>query len=799
MIDILKPKNIKTTIRELNRARLAKRHAKKMGAIPEPEARDRKRRVPYTLNAPANAHHATPLVSIIIVGFNGERHLHALTESLKRQTYRHFEVIYVDNASRDQSVNVMRQCYPDARIIEHPTNAGFAEGNNIGADHANGDLLLLLNNDAKLSETALQHMVATLCADPDIGVVAPKIRFWEEFHELKIDADPTKSDLRVNVTESRTGYRKAIKIPSASSRAHHFLIPISAQKIEVLTPTEPLATWQGTLNGIPVDQARPLPTGGTSTWIINNAGSWVNGIGEAGDWGFGEPDQGQYDTPCLVDAFCGCCALIRTSALGLKPLFPADFFAYFEDTDTSERIRRAGFQIVYQPAALVYHQHASTSVEGSALYQYFTKRNGLVFQARYFPHRFHLQAESYFERWHHEGISSYTTQQIIKDSPCASDRSLIEDTLALATQARNGALYQRQFQRKRIGIFNEYWKSMGGGELRALHIALAMRAHGDVYLISRTPVDIIEICKYFNLPHAGLKLSVVPDFSDQDTSDIDIFINTAFSSTIHSRAQKSIFIVSFPHTHGHISEMLSYDILLANSIFTRNWCNNYWPKANTKLLYPAVNVAPTPPDLGKKERIILSIGRFFPSGHSKRQVEMVEAFRKLVQMGHTNWRLVLIGGCNHAKSQDQEYFNQVKQAAAGLPIDIIVDAPSDVVQSHLQMASIYWHATGVGLKDYTPINFEHFGMAIVEAMSHGAVPIIHNRGGAPEIVVDGQSGYHFDTLSSLTTRTDQLISLQQSNLSAFHQLSNSAHQRSLAFSLGAHDRTLHQLLLEHVL
>jgi glycosyltransferase involved in cell wall biosynthesis len=334
--------------------------------------------------------------------------------------------------------------------------------------------------------------------------------------------------------------------------------------------------------------------------------------------------------------------------------------------------------------------------------------------------------------------------------------------------------------------------------LRALHIALDMRAHGDVYLISRTQIDIPQLCAHFGLPSQGLKSAVIPDFQACDTASLDIFINTAFSSTLHSRARKSAYLVSFPHAEGHVSDMESYDVLLANSRFTQNWCNNYWPSANTQLLYPAAKVSPDGATLHPKERLIVSVGRFFPSGHSKRQLEMVQAFRQLVSLGNSNWRLVLIGGCNLAKGIDDAYLAQVKELARDLPIDILVNAPADIVEQRLQQASIYWHATGVGLNGYAPIEFEHFGMAIVEAMSHSAVPIIHNRGGMPEIVEHGVCGYHFDSLDALISQTQALMRLHDQQPDAFRQLASAAHTRSQAFSLQVHSDTLRQLVTQYL-
>jgi len=813
----LKYKNIVSTIRKLNRARLENRRARKVWSDTAQLDKVRKKRWPYDLpeQSPTIAHNAStagsPLVSIIVVGYNGAHHVPALSESIKRQSHRNIEVIYVDNASSDDSVTQVSALLPQAKIVQSQANTGFAEGNNIGMDHAIGEYILLLNNDARLDDRAIEYLLQVMLADPEVGAVAPKIRFWERFVELSVKASlPDSAHLSLKVTESSTGYKKVITSRTHEDRTQSFLIPESARHIELYAqskgaantdePPQRLTSWSAKLGAVSIKEDGILPTEGSPAgqWIINNAGSWISAIGDAGDWGFAEPDAGQFDTTCFVDAFCGCCALIRRSALGLKPLFAPSFFAYYEDTDTSERIKANGFKIAYQPAAVAYHKHASTSVEHSPFFQYFTSRNHSAFQAAHFESVFHQQKEQRLQNWEKDGLLHLRSKDILGDNAYASDRTLLDDTLTITARAINRSIYTRQYARKRIGIFNEYWTSLGGGELRALHIGLALLHIGDVYIISRQPIDLAKICGHFGLSSQGLKQAVIPDFGEKDTAYLDIFINTAFCSKIHSRAKKSAYLVSFPHMGGDASEMLSYDVLIANSIFTQRWCHNYWPASTTDLLYPAVDVSSSTVT-HPKEKIIVSVGRFFFSGHNKKQAEMVTAFRELIQDArYADWRLVLIGGCNKAHSVDQDYLSRVQASAQGLPIDIFVDAPSQLVEDYLNRAAIYWHATGVGLPDFYPEQFEHFGMAIVEAMSHAAVPIIHGRGGAPEIVQNGQYGFCFDTLDSLVEQTSQLMALQQTQPDEFMRLGQAARKRSMDFSLTAHNQRLNMIVDQYL-
>ena len=90
-------------------------------------------------------------------------------------------------------------------------------------------------------------------------------------------------------------------------------------------------------------------------------GVWSASDGYARDRGFGEPAEGHYDTPVDVFAFSGTAVALRTAALREIGLFADEFFTYYEDTDLSWRLRLAGWQIRYEPAAVVHHLHAATS------------------------------------------------------------------------------------------------------------------------------------------------------------------------------------------------------------------------------------------------------------------------------------------------------------------------------------------------------------------------------------------------------------------------------------------------------
>lgn len=121
-----------------------------------------------------------PLVSVVIVNYNGERHLPGLLESLKRQVYTNFEIIIVDNLSTDNSCQWVRENYPDVRLEAQPRNTGFAAGVNIGIGISRGEYILVLNNDILVDERALYELVdAALSAKGPWSAAAPKMKFYD--------------------------------------------------------------------------------------------------------------------------------------------------------------------------------------------------------------------------------------------------------------------------------------------------------------------------------------------------------------------------------------------------------------------------------------------------------------------------------------------------------------------------------------------------------------------------------------------------------------------------------------------
>lgn len=101
-----------------------------------------------------------PIVSIILVNWNGIKWLDKCLASLTTQTYPNFEIILVDNNSTDNSVSFVTKNFPSVKVIKSPTNAGFASGNNLGINSARGEYIILLNTDTWVKPTFVADFYA---------------------------------------------------------------------------------------------------------------------------------------------------------------------------------------------------------------------------------------------------------------------------------------------------------------------------------------------------------------------------------------------------------------------------------------------------------------------------------------------------------------------------------------------------------------------------------------------------------------------------------------------------------------
>jgi GT2 family glycosyltransferase len=122
-----------------------------------------------------------PKVSVVIPNFNGATPrdglvvLDLVLSSLEKQSFRDFDVVVVDDASRDESIAYVERNWPDVRVVANEHNAGFPATVNAGIAASSGEHVALVNNDVELDPGWLEALVGVLDRDPGIGFVTGKI------------------------------------------------------------------------------------------------------------------------------------------------------------------------------------------------------------------------------------------------------------------------------------------------------------------------------------------------------------------------------------------------------------------------------------------------------------------------------------------------------------------------------------------------------------------------------------------------------------------------------------------------
>lgn len=716
-----------------------------------------------------------PLVSIIAVNYNGSDDLPIFIQSVQNQQYRNFELIIVDNASSDNSVLIIEQAQEEndnITLIKSDRNLGFAEGNNSAIEKCNGDLFALVNVDTKLDENWLGELVMALIQDGDAAAVTSKTYFWGNFRDLVLFSEHEFS-IDLNVLLSSLTYKKYFirfgvqDDDICKSLNNQIVISLPLQDapidLEVFSSKRDqfIHYKLGSLeeqcfhstcfvNNLSIDFSLNNLSYGFK--IINNAGSYQKHDGPA-DRGIFEYDEGQYDQKCYVDFFCGVSVLLRRSVLTKRDIFVSEFFAYFEDSELSRWLRANRYKILYAPKSILQHKHSATTTSGSASWNFLVSRS--------------------IELYRYDG--DYNKLRSILKHKRKKYKRLISNDLYNNVKRQDVKLLSRIKDsssmvkiRKSVAIYNSFWSSKGGGESHALSFATALQDIYDVYLISETDFSIDELQEYFNLDLSNCRKLIEKDITREYTSLFNVFINSTYHSNLESIAKKSYYIVSFPQKE--INKQITEEYhFLYNGEYTKRWSEKYWGKEHRgSIVYPLGMIAPLkkPIQESEKERVIISVGRFFPNGHTKNQDLIGEAFIELQKSTdkYNDWKLVLLGSFNSNNKDDNNYMNKINKIKKGYKIEVITNASNAILMEYYRKASIYVHASGL-FKDpiKEPENIEHFGITPVEAIVCGCYPVVYDIGGPYETMSKLGIGSSFHDVKELSTVMGSAIDTLEEN------------------------------------
>lgn len=289
-----------------------------------------------------------PLVSIIVLNWNGWQDTIECLESVYQIDYPNYNVIVIDNNSTDNSIEKIKgycegkieikskffqynpkhkpitvieyyeqelnsskeknqtdlKSYRKLTLIKNNENYGFAGGNNIAMDYAIKTLktsyILLLNNDTIVDKNFLNNLIKVAETDKKIGVVGSTVYFYDNFNQIQ------SAGMKLN---------------------------------------------------------------------------WKKGTAEV--LGFKEIDKGQFKNVSEVDYVDGSNILIKKEVFEKIGYLNPDYFLYWEETDFCVRTHKAGYKIVYVPNAKVWHKLGSTTKNVSGSYEYYMTRNMFWFMKKH--------------------------------------------------------------------------------------------------------------------------------------------------------------------------------------------------------------------------------------------------------------------------------------------------------------------------------------------------------------------------------------------------------------------------------
>jgi O-antigen biosynthesis protein len=669
-----------------------------------------------------------PICSFIIVNYNNLRHTKDCLKSLQKLAYpeSQLDLIVIDNCSQDDSVNALRELFPKVRIFVNTAN-NFAKALNLGIGEAKGQYIGFLNNDATLDSHWLEILVKRLENDNQVGATSGKLLF---------------KDGRIN-----------------------------SAGIQQL----PDFYWQ--------------------------------------DIGFGEKDAGQYNTEREVEGLCWAAVLFRRECLEDVGPIDEDFVMYFEDVEFSKRCQKQGWRMLYIPAAIAHHEYRGSS-KGSKLTEYFCNRNRFLYLAKHEPlqlvkaihtsdfftnKQYDLLFESLFVAI--KKLLDYQKPEIV----AAVLPQLAEKLAVIYSRIKVDRILPRlevvRGDRKMsIAIYDHGLHFIGGGQKYVATIASLLQNEFDITFIANKPVAVSDLESWYGLNLSGCKIKIIPlqfyekrgmqcidssiiaedmqnpfDEIARESKNYDLFVNANQLEKVKPLSPISIFFCHFPNTfrNSHFA-VDDYTFIIANSQFTVKWLEKRWNLQPTFMLYPPVEMATAKVP---KEKIILAVGQF-EAGGTKKQIELIEAFRSLLADYPDElqgWRLILAGSSVPKNPYLKTVQNLLKLDSRA--IELKVNGSLDEVKSLYAKSSIFWH--GCGLGEVNPQRFEHFGMATVEAMQNCCAPIAFCGGGQPEIIEHGRSGFLFNTVEELCRYSHQLIV----NPDLLAELQAGAQQRSHKFRL----------------
>jgi len=267
-------------------------------------------------------------LSVVIVSFNTRELLRKCLSSIKEKFNDvSYEVIVVDNDSKDGSVEMLRKEFPDVLLIENDCNAGFSRGNNQGIKSATGNYVLIANSDIEIVSNNMKDVLDYMEENPTVGMLGPKI------------------------------YRPNGDIQT-SATAFQSLFSVFARQL-------------GLRRLLPTDSVRKLVVKKCGKCLGKSVRGYLRVYKEGNE-------------PEVVDWVTAAFVLVRAEVFEEVGYWDEDFFMYAEDEDFQLRAHKAGWKAVYYRGFEIIH-HVGASGKGNPLVLTERCRSRLIYWFKHHP------------------------------------------------------------------------------------------------------------------------------------------------------------------------------------------------------------------------------------------------------------------------------------------------------------------------------------------------------------------------------------------------------------------------------
>lgn len=397
---------------------------------------------------------------------------------------------------------------------------------------------------------------------------------------------------------------------------------------------------------------------------------------------------------------------------------------YFEDSDLCKRITSAGYQIDYLPDQYVIHfENASTR----------------EFLGEGFMSQINKNREKFRNRWLYQP-QGYRPRTLLPQIGRAPD------------PARPLAI-----------VYTPYNLGIGGGERYTLSIVAELAKDHNVILATAIPCSRTRVS--FAMSDLGIELTdemiinvATIDEVAQGGCDLMVVIGNEAIPPVTMFGKRNIYHCQFPFPGHHEDRWQSVrlnniDAVIVNSEFTRFHLELCYQRLGVDIplhiTYAPVKYMKITNNLAAETSplSVVSVGRFDPDGHGKRQDVAIEVLKK-VHHFNPDVQLKLVGGLDGSPRRSayvETLMNQAKSQS--LPVEFRTNASRSELEEALAASHIYFHACGFGADlAGMPEKQEHFGISVVEGMMIGLIPIVFDGGGPAEITRAAGVGFRYRSI-----------------------------------------------------